>query len=342
MMDKRPLGKAILWGALSLAVASGFLVARRLDIRPRTDDAFIDARIIHLAPEISGRVISFHVMNNQDVRRGDVLFEIDPEPYRLRSLSAKAQARMLEAKIDDTMNQIASQVSHADAESSAIESARANLVLAEKTLARRETLVEKGFATLEQVDQARTARDSARAALQQSLNQAKSAQQAISNIRPLQEQLQASRAEEALAERDLQKTVVRAPCDGKVIGLTTAAGEYAVTGTPIFNLIDTSTWYAVANFRETEIGSMVPGTPASVFLMASPGKPILGHIESIGWAVLPDEAGLVNGTPHVAKTLNWVKLAQRFPVRVRLDAPSSDELRVGETAVVVVRHETTK
>jgi multidrug efflux system membrane fusion protein len=334
---KKQLGRLFAVVVIALLLASAVLVAGRLDARPRTDDAFIDADIVHLAPEVSGRIVSLNVRNNQAVRAGDVLFVIDPEPFRLKRDAARAQTRALEAKIDDTLNEVASQMSRADAAHTGIANAQAQFALAASTLARLEPLLGKGFVTAQQIDQARTARDSARIALDQAIQQATAARQAVSSVRPLQQQLEASRASEALAERDLEKTEVKAPCNGKVIGLEITQGEFATTGHPLFTLIDTGTWYAVANFRETELALMPPGTRATVFVMSDPTRPLAGVVESIGWGVLPDEATLVNGVPRVVKTLDWVHLAQRFPVRVRLENPADDLVRLGQTAVVVIR-----
>jgi multidrug efflux system membrane fusion protein len=321
-----------------LLVVSAALVAIRLDARPRTDDAFLQADVVHLAPEISGRIITLTVHNNQSVRAGDTLFVIDPEPFQLKLDSARAQSRALEAKIDDALNQVASQVSRADAAHTAIGNAQEQLALASSTLARLEPLLTKGFVTAEQIDQARTARNQARIALDQAIQQAQAARQGVTSVRPLQEQLAANRVSEALAERDLKKTEVKAPFDGKVIGLDIAVGEFASAGHPLFTLIDTSKWYAVANFRETEVGRMPPGTPATVYVMAEPKRPLPGHVDSIGWGVQPDDASMVNGMPRVAKTLDWVRLAQRFPVRIVLDNPPDDLVRIGASAVVVVHH----
>jgi multidrug efflux system membrane fusion protein len=336
---KKIIGRLFALSVGLLLIISAGLVIVRLDARPRTDDAFLDADIIHLAPDISGRIVSLNVRNNQSVHAGDVLFVIDPEPYELRRNAAKAQSRALEAKIDDTLNEVASQVSKADAAHTGIGNAQAQLTLASSTLARLEPLLGKGFVTAQQVDQARTARDSARIALDQAIQQAQAARQAVSSVRPLQEQLAASQASEALAERDLGKTVVKAPFDGKIIGLNVAVGEYASVGHPLFTVIDTSKWYAVANFRETEIAKMSPGTAATVYLMGQPERALRGHVESVGWGVLPEEVTLVNGVPRVMKTLDWVRLAQRFPVRVLLDQPPDDMMRIGASVVVVLRYD---
>ncbi len=336
---KKSIGRLFVLVVALLLAASAVLVARRLDSRPRTDDAFLEADIVHLAPDVSGRIVSLNVRNNQSVHAGDVLFIIDQQPYALKLAAVRAQSQALEARIDDSLNEVASQVSRADAAHTGIGNARAQLGLASSTLARLEPLLGKGFVTAEQVDQARTARDSARITLDQAIQQAQAARQAVSSVRPLEAQLAGNRASEALAERDLDKTVVRAPFDGKVIGLNVAAGEYAAVGHPVFTLIDTSRWYAVANFRETEIARMAPGTAATVYLMAQPEQPLQGHIDSVGWGVLPDDASRTGDMPRVVKTLDWVRLAQRFPVRVLLDQPPQDVMRIGASAVVVVRHD---
>jgi len=268
---KQPVGKIIAIVIVVAFVVSGVLVICRMDSRPRTDDAFLLADIANLAPDVSGRIVSLNIHSNQSIHAGDVLFIIDPEPYKLKLDAAKAQ-----------------------------------LELATTTLARSEPLLDKGFVTAEQIDQLRATKDSAQAS-------------------------------KALAERDLRNTTVTAPFDGKVIGLTIRSGEYAVAGHPLFTLIDTSHWYVVANFRETELADMKEGTPATVYVMAHPNNPVQGHVDSIGWGVLPDDAKLVNGIPEIPKTLNWVRLAQRFPVRILLDHPPEDLMRIGASAVAVVR-----
>ena len=332
-------GRLFTVAVILILAVSAVLVAFKLDARPRTDDAYLDADIIHLAPDVSGRIVALNIHNNQSVKAGDVLFVIDADPYKFKLDAARAQTRALEAKIEDTLNEVASQVSRADAAHTAIGNAKAQLELASSTLARMEPLLAKGFVTAEQIDQARTARDSARITLDQVIQQAQAAKQAVSSVRPLEEQLTAAKANEALAARDLEKTTVRAPFDGKVVGLSIATGEYASAGHPLFTLIDTSHWYAVANFRETEIAAMTPGTKATVYLMGRPDVPLAGHVESVGWGVTPDQATMVNGVPRVAKTLDWVRLAQRFPVRVELDNPPQDAVRMGASAVVVVHHD---
>ena len=145
-----------------------------------------------------------------------------------------------------------------------------------------------------------------------------------------------ARATLALAERDLNKTVVRAPCDGRITALDIAAGEFAATGHPLFTIIDTEHWYAIGNFRETDLAGIEPGQRATVYVMAQRNRPVPGKVDSLGWGVASDVSATFGGLPHVERTLNWVQIAARFPVRILLDTPPDDLMRFGATAVIVI------
>jgi len=270
------------------------------------------------------------------VHKGDVLFRIDPDPYRMRVDQARAAVQGLEARLALTADQVASQTSKADAAARGIGSADAQRALASSTLARMEPLLGRGFVTAQQVDQARTAQRTAQIALQQARLQADEARQAIINTKPTEAELEGARATLALAERDLNKTVVRAPCDGRITALDIAAGEFAATGHPLFTIIDTEHWYAIGNFRETDLAGMEPGQRATVYVLAQPSRAVRGEIDSLGWGVASDVSATFGGLPHVERTLNWVRIAARFPVRILLAAPPDDLMRYGATAVIVI------
>src|SRR6516225_4208094 len=333
---RKALGILVSLMALAGVVATVVLATRRIDQRPRTDDAYLQADLVHLAPDVSGRIVELNVRDNQEVRKGDVLFRIDPEPYRMRVDQARAAVQGLEAKLGLTADQVASQTSKADAAARGIGSAEAQRSLASSTLARMEPLLGRGFVTAQQVDQARAAQRTAQIALQQAQLQADEARQAIINTKPTEAELEGARATLALAERDLNKTVVRAPCDGRITALDIAAGEFAATGHPLFTIIDTEHWYTIGNFRETDLGGIKPGQRATVYVMAQPNLPLHGEVESLGWGVAPGVSATFGGLPHVESTLNWVRIAARFPVRILLDAPPDDLMRLGASAVVVI------
>jgi len=178
------------------------LATHRIDQRPRTDDAYLEADLVHMAPDVSGRIVELKVRDNQAVRKGDVLFRIDPEPYRMRVDQARAAVQGLEAKLALTADEVASQTSKADAATRGIGSAEAQRTLASSTLGRLEPLLGRGFVTAQQVDQARTAQRTAQIALQQAQLQADEARQAIINTKPIEDRGGAGRrARDARARR---------------------------------------------------------------------------------------------------------------------------------------------
>ena len=333
---RKALGVLVSLIALAGVIATVVLATRRIDLRPRTDDAYLQADLVHMAPDVSGRIVELDVRDNQAVHKGDVLFRIDPDPYRMRVDQARAAVQGLEAKLALTADQVASQTSKADAAARGIGSADVQRAFASSTLGRMEPLLGRGFVTAQQVDQARTAQRTAQIALQQARLQADEARQAIINTKPTEAELEGARATLALAERDLNKTVVRAPSDGRITALEIAAGEFAATGHPLFTIIDTEHWYAIGNFRETDLAGIEPGQRATVYVMAQPSRPVPGKVDSLGWGVASDVSATFGGLPHVERTLNWVRIAARFPVRVLLDASPDNLMRYGATAVIVI------
>jgi membrane fusion protein, multidrug efflux system len=333
---RKALGVLVSLVALVGVLVTGVLVSRRIDQRPRTDDAYLQADLVHMAPDVSGRIVQLDVRDNQKVFRDQELFRIDPEPYRLRVDQARATVLGLEATLAVTADQVASQTSKAAAAERGINAAEAQRALAASTLARMEPLLGPGFVTAQQVDQARTAQRTSQITLVQAQLQAAEARQGITSTKPIEGELEAARATLALAERDLKKTVVRAPCDGRITALDIAAGEFAVEGHPLFTIIDTERWYAIGNFRETDLEGIKPGQRATVYVMAQPDLPLRGKVASLGWGVASDVSATFGGLPHVERTLNWVRIAARFPVRILLDAPPDDLMRLGASAVIVI------
>jgi membrane fusion protein, multidrug efflux system len=333
---RKGTGALISLGAIVAVILLAILTIRRNDLRPRTDDAYLQADIVHMAPDVSGRIVELDVQDNQTVHRDQVLFRIDPVPFQLRVEQAQATVRGLAAKLAVTTDQVAAQTSNADTANRGIAAAEAQLQLATSTLARMEPLLPRGFVTAEQVDQARTAKRTAEIAVQQARLQALGARQAISSNKPVAEELEAAKATLAIAERDLRLTVVRSPCDGRITALDIAVGEFAITGTPLFTIIDTEHWYAVGNFRETDLAALKPGQHALVYVMQAPHTPVKGVVDSLGGGVAPDEGATFLGLPHVPRSLNWVRIAQRFPVRVLLDDPPQPLMRIGATVAIVI------
>ena len=332
------LARSIAAFAVAAAVGLGVTTLFVVDRRPRTHDAHLFAYSAGMAPEVSGRILALHVINNQRVNAGEPLADIDPEPFAMRLRQARAQVAALKAQISLTGRQVTSQKYGADAAATQISHAREQLALAQDTLHRLEPLLAKGYVTNQQIDEARTNERNAAIALTTATQQASQARQAVGDTDSLIAQLGGAEAAEALAARDLRVATLRAPFAGTVVGLQIAEGAYAIAGQSLFTLIKDDEWYAIADFRETELPRIAVGDPATVWTMSDDAMPVRGTVQSLGRGVQPDDHG-GPGLPVVGRTLDWVVVAQRFPVWVRLDDPPSKLTRIGATASVRVHHD---
>lgn len=247
----------------------------------------------------------------------------------------------------------------------AVESAEAQKELAASNLRRIEPLLAKQYVTPEQVDETRTkaritarSHEEAQSALEQALATASQARfahdeskisvtasqarldqsvHAVEILDTLLAQRPAKAAKVSDAQLNLERCTVKAPFDGYVTNLNISEGEYAKPGVPVFTLIDNRTWYVVSNYRESELKSIRPGKHVDVYVMSQPLRRFDGIVESLGFGVAPDDTRLNNGLPDVEHTLNWVHIAARFPVRIRVQNPDPALFRIGETATTIVR-----
>ncbi len=318
----------------------GLYVIWHTDKAPRTDDAYAYADSINVSSEVSGRIIDLSVKDNQHVRKGDLLMQIDPRPFQNALDKANANLDTLNHEIELTQRTVNAQIANADVAKANIERARAVYEQASDTLNRMEPLKNTQYISQEQVDQARTAKQTAMSALNMAILEAKRAQSAISSVDALVAKKEIIKAEIAQAKLNLEYTTIKAPFDGIVVGLKTSVGQFTTTGHSIFTLINTTKWYVIANFRETEIGTITPGETTQVYILSNPSKRFQGKIESIGFGVYPDDGGSsVDGLPHVVRTINWVRVAQRFPIRIAIDNPDDSLFRIGASAVAILSPE---
>lgn len=329
------------WLAVALVLLTLLVlifVIWRLDREPRTDDAYAYADTIDVVPEVSGRIVELAVRDNQAVGRGDLLFQIDPRPYQDALKRAQANLVALDKQIALTQRSVNAQQYNADSVRAAVERARAAAAQATDTLHRTEPLLQQGYVSAEEVDVARTAQRATQSELAAAALQAQQAAAAVSGVDALVAQRAVAEADIAIAELNLEFATVRAPFDGRVVSLKTSTGQFASALKPVFTLIDTRRWYVVANFRETELNGIRVGTPATVYLMSDTSQRFRGTVDSISYGVLPNEGGIAlpGGLPHIERTLNWVHVAQRFPVKIRVDDPNPDLFRVGTSAVAVL------
>ncbi|WP_321881808.1 multidrug transporter subunit MdtN [Burkholderia cepacia] len=316
------------------------VVVWRLDQSPTTDDAYVYADTINVVPEVNGKIVEMPVRDNQPVKRGDLLFRIDPRPYQDALNQARARLVTLDKQIGLTQRTVNAQQYNADSVKAAVERARAQAVQAADTLHRMEPLLAPGYTSAEDVDRARTAQRAAQAELNAAMLQAQQAAAAVSGVDALVAQRAEVEAQIAIAELNLEYTEVRAPFDGRVASLRTTVGQFASALKPVFTLIDTRHWYVVANFRETDLKGVRAGMAATVYLTSDTGKRFSGTIDSISYGVLPDDGGVVlDGLPRVARSINWVHVSQRFPVKIAVRDPDPNLFRVGTSAVATLRRD---
>jgi multidrug efflux system membrane fusion protein len=164
------------------------------------------------------------------------------------------------------------------------------------------------------------------------------AEKDVGDLNSLRAKRDAAAAALGKAELDLSHTRVEAPFDALVVNLHTAVGAFVAPGPlPVFALVDTRHWYVLANYRESELDRIAPGMAAEVYLMAYPRRRFRGTVQGIGWAVNPEDGRIMPGIPVIRRELNWVHIAQRFPVRIDVDDPQpADAFRVGASAVTIV------
>lgn len=322
-----------------IAFVMAWLYLRDADKNPLSDDAVIGANFVNIAATVPGKIVSINVTENQAVKKGDTLFAIDPEPLKLLVEQTTADLAIAEAALDAQRRAVAAESQNALIADEQVARARTNLDLAEATLKRLEALSPKGYVTRQQVDDARTLRNDAQISLKQAIKQAQAATTLVGTLDSAQALVRARQAALALAQHNLDNAVVTAPHDGRVVGLTNGTGQIIAPGQSVFTLIDTASWYASATFPETELGEIKVGDCAQVRILANSSIVVKGRVEGIGWGVSSEELiNIPRNLPYVPKNLNWVRIAQRFPVRIKLIDPPEELTRSGASAVVTVRN----
>jgi len=327
---KKIIGRMVGYCFIFLALLLSFLTWWELDIRPRTDDAYLRANVVGIAANVSGYITELGVVDNQIVKVGDLLFRVDVRPYQAELDYAIANLAFVDLEIEalkDTIKQREADIVNAEAV------ALYNV----QYLARIEPLLPKKFVTPDQVDAAkRNVRSSEAMVLQ-----AKAAySQAKANLGQLGDvNVRRARSQATVIEKQLNVGYceVRSSVNGYVTNFNTSVGQFAQTGVQVFALVDTSSWFLLANYQETDIRMIAPGMNVEVYLMAYPKVRFHGVVQGIAWALYDPNQGSHGVLPTVSPTLDWVRLAQRFPVRIVMD-PTEEKhpYRMGATATAII------
>lgn len=321
---------------IAAVITLGWLVYY-IDKTPKTDDAYVYADTVNIAPQVNGVIIKMPVQENQLVNKGDVLFEIDPRPYRDTLDRYKANLAELEQQIILTQRDVNAQMYNAKAALKRVEAAQATAEQAKNTLNRLEALRGDNYVSKQSIDDARAQQKSSEAQLQSARLQAQQASAAVSSVAALIAKRDAIKADISTAQFNLEHSVIKAPFTGRITSLKTTVGQYISTGAAVFTLIDSQNWYVVANYRETELKNIKDGNGVDVFLMSDTSKHYTGVVASIGYGVYPDDGGAIQGgLPRVSRDINWVRVAQRFPVRIRITSTDTALFRMGTSAVVKI------
>jgi len=319
---KLPAGKGVLRTFLMLVVPALLIVGGGYywltsGGSVSTDDAQIKQDIVSVSPQVNGQVVQVLVRNGMHVHKGDLLFRIDPQPYQVAL--EQAQAQLAAAHLQT--RQLRTQAAGTGAD---ITGAEANLHIKENALARQQALLKQGFTT--------------RADYEDALNEVKTAEQQLADAKARSANAQAAiapgeqpsiaQAQAAIdkARLDLERTNVRAPMDGVVENADDLqVGRMAVTGIGMLSVVHSATAWVEANFKEKDVGKMVPGQRAEITVDAYPGMKFPAHVQSIG-AGTGSEFSLL---PAQNANGNWVKVTQRVPIRIAFNQTPSKPMIAG-------------
>ena len=320
----KPLLLALLAAALGVA---GYAWWEHSGRARSTDNAYVNAEVVQVASLVPGRVTAVHVQENQYVRRGEPLFDLDPAPFRVAVDKARAEVDLARrGTLQDT------------AEARALEAELArhgtDFDNAESVERRTRSLVAKGFMSQQAVDDAAAKVAASRASVDQARARLEKARAALAPRGGRTPAVAAALASLAQAELDLAPARVAAPHDGWVVNKRLVAGSSVAPGQPLFGLIRDASFWVDANFKETELPGLRAGQPVDIEVDMYPGHVFSGRLDSFSGGT----GAAFSLLPPQNATGNWVKVTQRVPVKVRFEAYDKDyPLRVGATATVKVR-----
>jgi multidrug resistance efflux pump len=326
---------------------------------PWTRDGQVRANVVQLAPRVSGPIVELPIRDNQFVKAGDLLFAIDPRTFQASLDQARAQLDETGDNVQVLEKQVEAAQAGVEVSKAAIKQAQIYIAQLLATIAknkaeyeRQKDLLPKRATSQKALEQAQANYEvsvqekiGAEAALYQSraslaesqaaLAEAEAQLGALGDANP---QLRAALAALRQAELNLEFTEVRAPVDGYVTNLNLRLGSQVVANQPVLALVDVKSFWVDGYFRETAIGRLQAGNRAVVTLMTYPDAPLEGVVDSIGWGIAQQDGSTgFELLPNISPTFEWIRLAQRVPVRIHLtDVPPDIALRVGTTCSVLV------
>ena len=272
---------------VTLAVIASLLLYARYVNRPWTRDAQVRANIVGIAPRVAGPIVQIPITDNQAVKKGDLLFEIDPATFQ--------------AAVDNAMGKL--------------QQSQAAQIEAQQELQRQTQLYETKVNDLRDLQNAQD-------------SYAASAADVV-----------AAQAELETAQLNLSYTRVVAPVDGYLTNMNTSLGTYVYAGEQLLALVDVSSFWVAAYFKETQLKHITDGALAQITLMGHDTQRFTGKVQSVAWGIFLEDGSTVELLPSVSQTIDWVRLPNRFPVRIQVTGQPPIPLRIGQTASVSIIQE---
>src|SRR5215831_17892593 len=308
---------------------------------PWTRDATVRAYVVTMAPEVAGRIVELHVVDNKLVHKGDLLLVIDPTNYSIAVSQAEATVQQAQASVQNVDAQLAVQEAQINASRAALDQAEAVLVFAQQQAARYQTLAKSGYGSVQNAQQFTSQLQQQEAAVHSALENHNLAKRQVETLKAQRKSAEATlaqaRAQLSQAQVNLERTRILSPVNGFVTNLLAQLGDFANVGVNTISLVDANSFWIDGYFEETNLAPIRVGDPAQVKLMGY-SQIMRGHVDSIARAInVANAQAASQGVANVNPIFTWVRLAQRIPVRIHIDeVPSGVVLSAGMTATVEI------
>ena len=332
-----PAGKGARNGAAVIAVLiivslALYFVGGRLT--PSTSQARIQAFVVPVAGEVAGKVLAVNIRNNDEVQRGQLLFDIDPKPYEIALKRARADYESMRGSVRGSAAGVG-------AARASLAAAEANRDMAERDASRLEKLYQEdpGAISVRRLEIAQATREEARSKTRRAEADLRKAQEVAGEPGDNNSQLQSALAAVEKAELDLSRTRVLAPVRGMVTDLRVDVGHFAQPGAPVMTLVAVHDLWISADLTENNIGNIRPGNEVAIVLDVMPGEVLKGRVRSLGGGVSSGQQSPPGSLPVVQNSRDWLRQAQRIPVAIEFDPSEVQRLRgvrVGGQADVLV------
>lgn len=315
-----PAKKGIRWVLLLIVLSlAWYLLADRYT--PYTQQARVGAFVIPVAAEVAGRVIRVNVRNNQDVKAGDVLFELDPQPLQIAVDRAKAD-------LESTRRQVGASTAGIASAQASLRAAQANELKTRQDNQRLEDLYKQdpGTISVRLLEVSRANREQAVAQVAAARAEVQRAQEQEGGNTDTNAQLRSAASALAKAELDLANTRIGARSAGLITDLRTDVGQFAAVGSPVMTLIAIHDVWISADLTENNLGRVQPGTPVAIVLDALPGEVLDGRVRSVGYGVSVGQTPAPGTLPSIQNSRDWLRPAQRFPVIIEFTEEAKKRL----------------